>query len=232
VSSAIEQERKEWQESWDSLLAFASQGPFSKEILKAKEIFFSKLGRAHEISENLYEIASHSFLEWYLFHYTTKAFNKTPAITYITMALDSEVHLQCIGRSIFHHWSLFEVLSVGKSEILLQDLLFSRKRRLFFDPSWPEYQVWKVKEGQVIQARLFYYSSQPASFLTHFWLHPHSERELLKKICQSRSKLWTLHEDFLLSSFETAVRTHELEGQLKVSRASNWNYRELMKKYA
>lgn len=232
MNEAIEQERKEWLNAWESLLSFASKGPFSKEILKAKEIFFSKLGRAHEISENLYEISSHSFLEWYLFHYITKAFNKTPAVTYITLALDSEIYLQTIERSLFHHWSLFEVAAVGKSDIILNDLLFSKQRRLLLNPSWPEYKVWKVKAGQIIQARLFHYASGEASFLTHLWIHPHSETELLKKICQKRAQLWTLHEDFLLSSFETAVRTHEIEGQLKVSRASNWNYRELMKKYA
>jgi hypothetical protein len=225
-------ERSLWQESFDRLLKFASEGPFEKEIVRAKELFFAKLGRAHEVHEELYEISSHSFLEWYLFNYITRPFHKTPAVVYTTLGLDSEIYTSVIERSLFNHWSIYEVLEHKKDFIYLKDLLYGRTRRLFYQPDFQVFKSWKVKAKQMVQARLFPFSDQQSHFLTHLWLHPKSETDLLKKIGQSRQRRWTTHEDLLVASFETAVRGRGLESQFAVSQASHWNYKELWKKYA
>lgn len=225
-------ERAEWNEAYQSLLKFSSEGPFAKEVLKAKEDFFGRLGRAHEVSEDLYELSSHTFLEWYLFTYISTAFHKTPAVVYVTLGLDTEDHLAWIHRSLFHHWSLFEVVGETADILILRDLLFGHDRRLFRDPLMPEFMAWKVKVGQIIQTRLFEFSDGKTHFMTHLWLHPQREAELLRTVCEKRRPMWSRHEEMLSLCIETVARTFGIESQLSVSQASNWNYQELKKKYA
>jgi len=229
---ALFEERAVWQESFDRLLRFASEGPFEKEIVKAKELFFAKLGRAHEIQEDLYEIASDSFLEWYLFNYVTRPFHKTPAVVYTTLGLESEIYTSTIERSLFNRWSIFEVEDVSDDRVVLNDLLFSQKRVVAVHPDFYVFKSWRVKKGQLIQARLFPFSDESTFFLTHVWIHPKSASAVLHKIGDRRKHLWSIHEDFLAAGFETAVRSRGLESQLSVSQASHWNYQELWKKYA
>jgi len=224
--------RHDFQAAFDACLRFASEGPFQKELLKAKEHFFGRLGRSHETAEDLYESSSQSFLEWYLFNYVTRAFHKTPAVIFVTLGLDAEKHLRMIEAALLQRWSLFEVKSVQSNAIVLKDLLFQKERKLYYEPQMTEYRVWRVKVGQIIQARLFPYADFPYYFMTHCWLHPQREEGLLKEVTDQRAKLWSLHTEFLVASFETLVRTYGIESQLSVSRASNWNYQELVKKYA
>jgi hypothetical protein len=227
-----EEERREWKQSWDSLLEFASVGPFEKEIVHAKEFFFSKLGRAHETIEDLYESASQTFLEWYLFDYATRPFHKSPAVTYVTLGQDTELKTQIISRCLWNHWSWFRVEDVGNSILVVQDLLANKERRLPFSPRWPEYEIWRAEKGQIIQARLFPYRSGEEFFFTHFWLHPERESSRLVKIADKVSQNWSPQLDLLLSSFEATVKSFQLQTQLKASQASNWYYQELEKKYA
>jgi hypothetical protein len=84
-------DRKNWEEAYQQLLKFGSEGVLANEILAAKEVFFSKLGRAHEMREELFEVASQSFLEWYLFEYQTKLFSKTPAVVFLTLGLGTAI---------------------------------------------------------------------------------------------------------------------------------------------
>jgi hypothetical protein len=98
--------------------------------------------------------------------------------------------------------------------------------------NWKEFKLWKVKVGQVIQARLFELKEKPLYFFTHIWLHPSPEDRILKRICQKRRKRWSRHHDFLLACFEAAVRSYGLQSQLKASHSHNWIYQDLWKRYA
>ena len=51
-------EREKWQKAFDALLKYSSEAAFQPELLAAKEIFFSKLGRSHEMKQDLYEHSS------------------------------------------------------------------------------------------------------------------------------------------------------------------------------
>jgi len=231
----LPQQKNLWHRAFDRLLQFASTGVLEKEILQAKEIFFSKLGRAHEMKEELYETASQSFIEWYLFNYRTKVFLKSPAVTYLTLEQGDAEERLVLHRSLFDHWSLFEVLEIEKDRILLNDLLFSRQRVVIYDSEAPEARLWQVKLGNILQARLFLFNednqNEEVYFFTHLWIHPASENETLKKICVHRMVLWTRHTEFLLAAFEAVVRTHGIQSQITSSRAHNWMYQELSKRY-
>lgn len=230
--SSYLKERKAWTESYDDALKFASQGVLERELLQAKEVFFAKLGRAHEMREEIYETASQSFLEWYIFEHSTKLFGKRPAVVYLTLSLGSPADLKAVEKALFDHWSLYEVLSISKSRVVLKDLLFGQKREVVNDSEASEFRLWKVKVGQVIQARLFELEQKPLYFFSHIWLHPSPEDEILKKICQKRSKMWSRHHDFLLACFEAAVRSYGLQKQLRASQSNNWIYQDLWKRYA
>lgn len=232
-ASLIEQERADWQDAYDALMTFASKGPFEKEILKAKEIFFSRLGRTHEVVEDLYEFSSQTFLEWYLFEYVTTNFQKSPAVIYTTLALDAEIRIKTIERCLFHHWSLFEVVGIKEGRLTLRDLLYNCDRQIVMNEKFPEFRIWKVKLGQIVQARLYPYAhDEHCYFLTHAWLHPEREAALIRKMGETQSASWLPHTDLLLSFFEAVVRSFGLEGQLTVSQAGNWFYQELSKRYA
>lgn len=225
-------ERKRWQAAYDHLLKFASEGVLEREILGAKEVFFAKLGRAHEMREELYETASLSFLEWYLFEYQTKLFAKRPAVVFMTLGLGTTADLKSVEQSLFDHWSIYEVLKVTKERVLLKDLLFSKVREVINDSEAAEFKLWKVKAGQIMQARLFPLEDSELHFFTHIWLHPKPEDQVLVKLCERQQKKWSRHQDFLLSCFEAAVRSYGLQKQLKASQSNNWIYQDLWKKYA
>lgn len=212
-----------------ALLQYASEGVYEAELLAAKDIFFSKLGRSHEMKQDLYEAVSQSFLEWYLFDYKTKQFSKSPAVIYTTLNAGTPLEQEILKRSLYDHWSIYEVAAIETSRLILKDLLFHKNRAVVFDS---ESQLWKVEKGQLIQARLFHLSEDGLHFFSHMWLHPQAEGALLKRLCERESKKWGLHRDFLISCFETAIRTIGVEGQLKISRSHNWMYQELMKRYA
>jgi hypothetical protein len=226
------QERAEWQSAFDDLLKFGSEGLLESEILQAKKIFFSRLGSTHEMREDLYEVTSQTFLEWYLFDYQTWVFSKSPAVVYVTLNLGTPNQRKWIETSLFEHWSLYEVLQVRSEEIELQDLLFRKKRRVAFDPEAFDVKAWRVKTGQVIQARLFELESRPFHFLTHLWIHGDDEKDRLKRLCRLQSKKWSRHKGLLLETFEAVVRSTSIQGQIRAARGSNWLYEELAKKYA
>lgn len=231
LSNALSQ-RKAWVESYEDVLKFASQGVLERELLQAKEVFFAKLGRAHEMREEIYEAASQSFLEWYVFEYTTKLFAKRPAVVYLTLNLGAGEHLRAIEKALFDHWSLYEVLKITREKVVLKDLLFHQTREVIHDTEAEEFRLWRVKVGQVIQARLFELEEKSLYFFSHIWLHPSPEDQVLKRICQKRRKMWSRHHDFLLASFEAAVRSYGLQKQLKASHSNNWIYQDLWKRYA
>lgn len=226
------QEKAEWQGAFDELLRFGSEGVLKDEILQAKKIFFSKLGSTHEMREDLYEATSRSFLEWYLFDYQTWVFSKSPAIVFVSLKLGTKAQLEWIERSLFEHWSLYEVVQVKKYEIELRDLLFKKNRQVAYDSGTPDSKVWRVKEGQLVQARLFELSTKPWHFLTHLWIHSNDEKTRLEKICERESQKWSRHKTLLLECFEAAVRTYAIHQQIRAANQSNWLYLELEKKYA
>lgn len=226
-------ERASWQEAFDDILVFASSGILEKEILAAKEIFFSKLGRAHEMKEGLYENASQSFLEWYLFEYETQCFTKSPVLAFLTLRGYQGKDQEKLERALFNHWSIYRVSAVNSYEMILEDLLFMKKRRVLYDSSLPEAKLWKAKEGNLIQARLFPLANEddPSYFVTHLWIHPRTEEQVIEKICLRRKSLWGRHSDFLLASFAAAVRSYGIQNQITSSGAHNWMYQELQKRY-
>ena len=224
--------RHQWQEAFDELLQFGSQGAFEKEILRAKELFYQNLGRSHEMGEALFESASQSFLEWYLFEYTTRNFHKTPAVIFVTLGLSSEFNIRAIERSLNNHWSIFKVEKISQNHVEAKDLLWNKTRHIRLIREGPESRMWKPSTGQIFQTRLFPWPSSEEFFYTHIWLHPEKEYKLIETLCAKRSSLWSLHKMMLLASFEAAIRSFGIEKQLTISQASNWNYAELMKRYA
>lgn len=225
-------ERTQWQGCFDRLLKFGSEGVLKDEVLQAKKIFFAKLGSVHEMKEELFEATSQSFLEWYLFDYQTWLFSKSPAVVFGTLGLGSPEDQVWMDRALFEHWSLYEVLEIAPAHLKLKDLLFHQTRTILYDPQSPEARLWKIKVGQIIQARPFELSKAPYMILTHLWIHPDSEKELIFKICEKQAKRWSRHKTFLLEAFEAVVRSIGLQHQIQVSRSTNWLYRELAKKYA
>ncbi|MDB5038871.1 MAG: hypothetical protein JWQ35_2399 [Bacteriovoracaceae bacterium] len=225
------EERAQWQTAFDDLLKFGSEGVLKEEILQAKKIFFSKLGSTHEMREELYETSSQSFLEWYLFDYQSWLFSKSPAVVYASLKLGSRSDQELIEKSLFEHWSIYEVLAVGNKEMILDDLLFKKRRQVAYDGNTPDSKLWQVKPGQVIQTRLFELQTEPWFFLTHLWIHSDDEKDGLKKMCAVQSRKWSRHKNFLLECFEAVVRSHGIQNQIRASRSINWLYKELEKKY-
>jgi hypothetical protein len=230
------QDRSEWQKAFDELLKFGSEGVLKEEILQARKIFFSRLGSAHEMKEDVFETTSQSFLEWYLFDYQTWRFSKSPAVVFTTLELGSRKVKEWIRRALFEVWSLYEVFDLRANEILFKDLLFGGSktilRRALYDQDSPDSKLWKVKKGQVVQVRLFESSQSPWYFFSHLWIHPDREIEHLKSICSNQRQRWSRYKTLLLECFEAVVRSHGLQRQLHAANAPNWLYQELTKKYA
>lgn|GEM_PF-3692056 len=221
-----------WAQFFDQLVQFFSTGDYKDEILKAKEIFFEKLGRSHELQESYYESVSQSFLEWYIYDYHLSKHEKSPAIVFLSLKMGREEERELLKKTLFHHWSLFRVEEFSKDVIVLEDLLFRHKRTLRVDSKAAHFSAWKVKKNQIIQARLFCAEEAGHFWVTHLWLHPESEYKLLKVLCQNLIGKWGLHREFLRHCLECLVRSFGLQDQMAAVRAQNWIYQELKKRYA
>lgn len=220
--------RKIWQEDFDDLLLWASEGVLKHELMEAKNVFFSKLGRAHEMKEDIYETASQSFLEWYLYDYKTTLFDKTPAVVFATLHPERS----SLQRWLVEKWSLYEVEEMGVRSVHLRDLLTKISRSVVYDPESPECRAWKVEPGQIIQTRLFEIADSQEWFFTHLWLHPKTEKKILENLCHIRVEDWMRPTAFLQSCFESVVRSHGVQGQIQAANTHNWLYEDLKKRYA
>lgn len=224
---------KLWEKFFEEVLTIFSTGAHQNDLLAAKGIFFKKLGRSHEIRADYYEAVSQSFLEWYIFDYLCRDCAKTPAVVFLVRKYGSEEQRRQLYQALFHHWSLYKVDSMAESGVMLQDLLFGRKR--FLCSNEMDFRLWKVKKDQIIQARLFqakHDSKDSEYFATHVWLHPETEYDLLEKLCGKLLPKWGLHREFLKDCLESLIRSLALRDQMVAMRSKNWIYQELWKRYA
>ncbi len=226
-----------WQKAFDDAVSVASTGLFETEIQEAKKIFFTRLGASHEMKADIFEAASRSFLEWYLYDYPTRQFMKSPLLTLLTLGSLREESAECLRQSVHHRWSLYRIEKELKGELVLTDLVVGMERHLWFDRDHIESKVWQLERGQIIQARLFPLQRAPHSvahhyFMTHPWIHPASESALLTALCQKVGKSWAVPQEFLIEAFETVVRSQNIHRQVRTSSQSNWYYQELKKRYA
>ena len=220
-----------WSELFDELVKIFSSGEYEQEVIEARNVFFDKLGRSHEMKEDFFEAVSQSFLEWYIFNYSLSSHQKTPAIVFVGLGWGEDWQRDLLHQYLFQHWSIFEVVQRLSDEIHLQDLLFEQSRRLRYKKDDETRLLWKVQPGQIIQARLFP-NEKGLLWTSHIWLHPESEKSRLKGMCSNLSKDWSLHHGFLRESFECLLRTLSLQDQLAAVRTQNFIYVELTKKYA
>ncbi|PIR22752.1 MAG: hypothetical protein COV44_06245 [Deltaproteobacteria bacterium CG11_big_fil_rev_8_21_14_0_20_45_16] len=225
-------DKSELSEFFESIALFFSVEPYTSEILKARSVFFEKVGRSHEIQEEFFESVSLSFLEWFLFDYQTMAHDKAPAIVFISREMGSPEQRARLESYLFHHWSLFEVKSVLSDEVILNDLLIQKERRLVREIHHPAFKSWRIKPGQIIQTRLFGVEDGRRQRLTHIWIHADSEHDVIVDLCEELSKSWGLHRDFLRSSMEALIRSLSVRDQMAITRTQNWVYQELKKRYA
>lgn len=219
----------DWAERFESMVDFFSQGEFEKELLRAKNFFFSKLGRSHEMQESFYNAVSQSFLEWYLFDYRLAGRLKTPAVTFLSLQMGSEAQRSWVRENLFHHYSIFRVLSLEPNRVVVEDLLFSQKRFLIYDRSWNLYQSWKVQSQQLVQARLYPVPETDLSYASHVWLHLESEDKALTDLCKRLASQWGLHRDVLREALECLIRSYDLSDQLAAVRSQNWVFRDFYK---
>lgn len=219
-----EKRKKEWEEAFQKMLLFASRGIFEKEIQRAHDIFFEKIGKSYEGQESILEAVVQSFHEWYVFEYETLAYEKTPAVIYISRGLD-ENHV--LENSLPWHWSFFEVISFRKNIIYLKDLLLGAKRKVFFESE----KTWRPLRGHIIQARLFHVEEE-LHFFTYMWLHPYSSHGLIQEICRRCQKQWLTHPLILKSALDAVIRTYEFNPQARSAPLQTKIYLDLKERYA
>jgi len=222
----------EWTEFFQKLLEVFSKGRYERELLRAKGIFFEKLGRSHEIRQEYYDSVSQSFLEWYIFDYRLEASAKTPAVAFVVNRMGSDEEVEKLDSALFHHWSLFEVEKQTAVEVVLKDLLVGKSRKLIYQESDPSFRLWKVEPGQIVQARLFELPEGDHHFATHVWLHGDSERESIMKVVENYRPRWGLHREMLRHSLECLVRSLGLREQMVAVSNRNWIYQDFVKRHA
>jgi len=143
----------------------------------------------------------------------------------LTLELGSPEDLDCFRESLFHHWSLFEVVDSQASKLILKDLFYGKLRIVWQNLGTLQLNV---KKKQIIQARLFHLPGDNIHFVTQLWLHPASQVAQLKALGLKQYKRWDLQKDFLLATFETVIRASVMGPNQNVE----WLYRGLLKKYA
>lgn len=216
----------QWLDHFNAVVEVFSKGEFEEEILAAKKEFFSKIGHSHEWKEGLFESSSLCFQEYYIFNRPLRNRAKPPAIVFVEMEMGEDSTRQWLQKNLFHAWSLFEVLKIEKDQVLVYDLLWQRPCRLLRSYSPSLFQSWRAEKNQIVQARLFEAESG-CFYMTHFWLHPETERELLKKICDRQKQHWSMHEEFLFSCQESLLRSLAISDQIRAAEIKNFFYQEL-----
>ncbi len=226
------EESAEWPDFFQMLLEMFSKGIYEKELLRAKSIFFEKLGRSHEMRQEYYDSVSQSFLEWYIFDYALEISNKTPAVSFVMNKMGTEHEIERARHALFHHWSFFEVKKMQGSEVVLEDLLVGKKRSLYYNATDVGFRLWKVEPEQIIQARLFRLPKKDLHFATHVWLHGASEREHLMEVVNHYRPKWGLHREMLRQALECLVRSLAMREQMVAVSNRNWIYQDFVKRHA
>lgn len=226
------QHREEWEALFQYLLELFSRPPFEQELLRAKGIFFEKLGRSHEMREEYFDSVSQSFLEWYIFDYQMLSRRKSPAVTFVVNDWGSARQRELLRQALVHHASVFEVKSFDDHFVELEDLVVPVRRRLFYDRERVGFRLWKVEAQQIIQARIFWSEELQAYFATHLWLHGDLERELVRKALLPFQKKWGLHREVLRHLLECLIRSLSLREQMAAVSNRNWIYQDWIKRYA
>ena len=220
-------QHKKWLETYGALIVHGSN-EYGEAILKAKDVFFAKLGRSDENSRELYDGMSETFLEWFLFDYELDRSGTTVASRYIAAG---GLHQKLIRLAQQNVWSVFKVKKVKGNEIHLKDLLNKAVYKVFLDFSTEASAYWFFKRGQIIQARLFPNEDKKTFFLNQAWFHPYSETKIVKKLCGKMRKNGSDTEAFLVSSFEVAVRSERVKEHRNVEDMNKYLYSEIWDKY-
>jgi len=233
VSAEIDGERvRSREELFEELVQYFSKKDYEQELLRARESFFERLGRSHEMSEAHYENVSQSFLEWYLYDFKTQRHGRSPVVTYLSLERGRAADREVLRRSLFHHWTVLEVEEVSRSKLKLKDLLFGKTRILKRIPDSPVFRSWSVSTGQVIQTRLYSTAEDPQEYeMSHLWIHPHSEVKIVKEVCERLQPKWSLHRGFLRRLQEAVIRSFQLVDQMKAARSQNFLYEKIRKRY-
>jgi len=222
---------QEWNQEFEKMVEKYSVEPFSYDLDLARKMFFERIGRAHENQASIYDSVSQSFLEFYLFDYPLSQYGRPAVIVENDLNGTSD----WLRQTIFHRWSLFEVMDIDPEKIVLKDLLFRQLRFLDRSASSEWISSWKPEKSQIVQARLFPLESQvvPKTYsCSYIWLHSSTEANELKKIGEKLSMRWEQHTEFLKRLMEAHIRSLSLSEQMTAMRTKNFFYQELYKKYA
>jgi hypothetical protein len=146
----------------DALIERFGQAP---EIVPARDEWMARTGRVFE-EDDLYENRTVAFLEWFVLERPLRD-GKTP----VEIALDDEEDRDALRAWARSHRSVFEVLRLGETDVVLADLIgggrfgVDERRRLH-----------GVAPGDVIEARLVGWRER-VRFGRTFDFHPPGTRE-------------------------------------------------------
>ena len=163
----------------ETIIHFASTEQYSREVLQAREEYFSTLGYVSE-EEDDYEEKLRRFLDWYIFDRPLSDTGKSPVETFYeklqrTFNEDDENTYSEFRKSI---QSLFIVKKSEETGVQVKDLITRRKH-------FVEYDVPKgfVKD-EIFQARLIPFQGG-FRFGESFCFHPISANKIILKRLKS-----------------------------------------------
>ncbi|MFC1610897.1 hypothetical protein ACFL6C_08055 [Myxococcota bacterium] len=173
-----------FQELYEEMVRFASDGDFSGELKSAREEYVERTGDLFETDAN-YEPRIAAFLEWYVLDraVSTNA-NKTPARLYIESVTPNlttpEVNrLRGMTRTIL---SLFEFRRVNGDFINVVNLLNNEKHRIF-----ERRKPAGLDSGDILEARLIPFDDK-LYFSESFTCHPRPARKAILKAAKAFRK--------------------------------------------
>lgn len=160
----------------DKVLESYSKGDFYEEVKRAKDEFFSRVGKVAEGSEN-FEAQMKAFLDWYLFDRPLDKSEICPVKLFVfdhasKLSPSEEEIYKDLAKSIH---SLFELLKVKDRDIYVKDLFSSEKYIVEDSEINAGFNKGDIFEGRLIKFR------DRMVFGPSFVFHPPEVRSFIAK---------------------------------------------------
>jgi hypothetical protein len=198
----------------DELATDYAEGEFVKEIAVAREYYFTQSGNVFEDDNEVFEMRSLAFVEWYVIERSVLG-GPAPVIRRLQQSLASKTidlaRLEGLAFLANSHRSLFDIVDVDAEAIELEDVLGGARFQVTERRSTVGFEI-----GSIMEARIAWDGVRPV-FTKTFLFHPKDARGAILDHIDSSLLRGGKREEIMFQLAQLYLRWHR-QGHLNAAR--------------
>lgn len=198
----------------DELASNYAEGEFEQEIALARETYFTQSGNVFEDDNEVFEMRSLAFLEWYVIERPVLG-GPSPVIRRLQQSLTDETkdlpRLEGLAYLANSHRSLFDIVDVDAEVIELEDVLGGARFQVTERRSTVGFEI-----GSIMEARIAWDGVSPV-FTKTFLFHPKDARSAILDHIDASLLQGRKREEIMFQMAQLYLRWHR-QGHLNAAR--------------